>query len=140
MAGNVSPQQSHSPFQIPVPLAGASGFLAGDGGQGARKWVAKTAWPQPTVWAAPGVLPGWHCGRPGPGLLLFSLLAGMSHHDRQPGKAPSVSQQGVRSATPPDLPSWATHTLQGGKDSTPWVGRDRRKCGHGGWPGVNIIL
>jgi hypothetical protein len=36
----------------------------------------------------------------------------MSHNDRQPGKAPPVSQCHLPSAAPSVSPSWATHTLQ----------------------------
>lgn len=46
-----------------------------------------------------------------PGCCLCSpLLAGVSHHDRQPRKAPTMSQPTLPSATPSGLPCWATLT------------------------------
>lgn len=73
-------------------------------------------------------------------LSLFSLLAGMSHDDRQPEKAPSVSQHRLPSAIPPDLPSWATQILPGWKKTTPWIEKDHLNFAQSGWPSVDIIL
>lgn len=56
-------------------------------------------------------------------LSLFFLLAGMSHHDRQPGKAPSMSQHRLPSTTPSGLPSWATQILRvAGRTPLPGLG------------------
>ena len=75
--------------------------------------ATKPAWPQSTFWlflkcCQDGTIKG-----EAPWLLsLFSLLAGMSHNDREPRKAPSMSQHTLPSATPSGLPCWATLSLQ----------------------------
>lgn len=92
-------------------------------------------------WAIPEVLPGQTRTRRGSQLpSLFSLLTGMFHSDRRPGKAPVVSQRHLLSATPLRLPSRATQALPRVEEQHPGAERYHPDLGRGGCPGAGHYL
>ena len=112
--GVVSPSAIAVSLSDPrTPCGGECFFGWRSSSLGAHEWMTKPARP---THLHPGLFLKCCQDRPVQGKVpqlpsLFSLLTGMSHSDRRPGKAPVVSQRHLLSATQSGLPSWATQAL-----------------------------
>ena len=117
-----------------TPCGGECFFGWRSSGLGAHEWMTKPARP---THLHPGLFLKCCQDRPVQGKVpqlpsLFSLLTGMSHSDRRPGKAPVVSQRHLLSATPSGLLLGPHKPCQGWRNSTPQAERYHLDLGRGG--------